>query len=144
MRYPVSARKNRGAGMVEFALVIVMTCLLLFAGLEFGRMVLVYTDVASAARIGLRYAMTHGSKRSGTPGNPDGPATVAGIQAVVRDYAKSGTLDPSQLAITVTYPNTFKDPTFPVEIIVTYNYDPLTVLPLAVPLKTVTRGIITY
>ena len=145
MKHTVPSRKESGGTLVEFALVMLMTCLLIFGGLELARMVLVYTDVASAARIGLRYAMTHGNARTGTPGTASGPATVAQIEAVIRDYAKYGTLNPSLLQITVTYPNTTRVPTDPVEIVVTYPYDPfMAMLPLAVPLRTVTRGMITF
>lgn len=145
MKHASPDRKRRGGALVEFALVGLMSLVLLMAGIELGRMILVYTDVASAARIGLRYAMTHGSQRTGTPGTASGPATVTQIQNVVKDYAKYGALNPSRLIITVTYPNTLKDPTNPVEIVVTYPYDPLIgLLPLSVPLKTVTRGMITF
>ena len=140
---------RRGASIVEFALVALQLCLLMLAAVEFGRMVLIYNNVANAARVGVRYAITHGSTRTGAAGAPDGPATAAQIQAVVIDYAKSGLVDINRLIITVAWPglgNT-NDPGFPVSVTVTYRYDPLVgafAIPLNVNMGTTTKGIITF
>ena len=142
------ARSGRqGATMVEFLLVSVQLCLLMLAAFEFGRMVLIYTNVANAARIGVRYAITHGSSRIGAAGTTDGPATAAQIEAMVRDYARSGLVDTSRVIVTVAWP-TNKEPGTPVSVTVTYQYDPFLVAAfgavLNVNMGTTTKGYITY
>ena len=66
-------RLERGAGLIEFALVALQLMLVLLSLLEFGRMVLVSTSVANAARTGVRYAIVHGATRTGT--GVDGPSS---------------------------------------------------------------------
>lgn len=145
--------QTRGSALVEFAFVAFQLLLLIFAALEFCRMVLVYTNVANAARVAARYAITHGSKRTGSGvDGPSGPGNVTNICNVVTDYAKSGLLDTSKLpcaaspgtGIYVTYPNGTSDPGNPVTVTVVYPYDPFTVLPLGVRLGSTTQGVITF
>ncbi len=151
----ISARlPRRGSSLVEFALVALQLSLVMFAGLEFGRMVLVYTNLCNAARVGVRYAIVHGSERTGTGVN--GPASsndicgVAGVggattNGVVADYAKAGLLNPKALSCTVSWPDGgLKTAGSRVQVTVTYPYDPFVVLPLRVTLGTTTEGIITF
>ncbi len=144
MRHSFSG--SRGSTPVEFALVAFQLFLVIFAALEFCRMVVVYTNVANAARVGARYAITHGSYRTGAGADgPSGPGNnPTEVVNVVKDYARSGLLDLSKLEITVTYPNTLNDPGNPVTVKVVYPYDPFTVLPLGVRLGSTTEGIITF
>ena len=120
--------------------------LVIFASFEFGRMILVYTTVASATRIGARYAIVHGntSTASGVNG-PSGPgANPTNVVNVVKDYAKVGLLDSSKLTVTVSYPDTTNSPGSRVTIKTVYAYDPWVVLPLKIPLGTTTQGVITF
>jgi hypothetical protein len=139
--------KSRGSSLVEFALVAFQLSLIVFASLDFSRMVLVYTDLANAARVGARYAITHGSKRTGSGADgPSGPGdNPAQVVSVVKDYARSGLLDPNKLSVSVKYTNSLNDPGNPVVVSVSYTYDPFfTLLPLRVPLGSTTKGIITF
>jgi Flp pilus assembly protein TadG len=54
---------QRGQSLVEFSLVALLTVMMMLFVAEMGRMLLVYTAVANAARAGSRYAIVHG----GTP-----------------------------------------------------------------------------
>ncbi len=63
---PRKSASRRGSSLVEFALVSFQLLLVIFAAFEFGRMILVYTTVASATRIGVRYAIVHGNTSTGT------------------------------------------------------------------------------
>jgi Flp pilus assembly protein TadG len=141
-----SAARRRGSTMVEMALVGVLLFLLLLAAVEFGRMVLVYTNVANSARVGVRYAIVHGSTNTGTgAAGPNGPGATTEIVNVVKDYAKSGLLDRNRMTITVTYPDGgLNSPGSQVSVRVTYPYDPLSVLPLGVTLGSQTTGVITF
>jgi hypothetical protein len=51
----------------SLAVVALMTVIMLLFVVEMGRMVLVYTTVANAARAGVRYAIVHGSSRAVGP-----------------------------------------------------------------------------
>ena len=141
---------KRGASLVEFALVLFQLFLVLFAALEFARIILVYTNVANSARVAVRYAIVHGGTRPGTGIN--GQATAADVCGVVTDYAKSGLLDTGKLVcnattggrISVTWPDATNTPGSRVVVTVVYPYDPFTVLPLKVPLGSSTEGIITF
>ncbi len=73
-------RRSRRAGtsLVEFSVVALLSVLMLLFIVEMGRMLLVYTTVANAARAGLRYAVVHGSTRTAGNGldNASGPPVI--------------------------------------------------------------------
>ncbi len=146
MRKSSKAGSQRGSTLVEFALVAVQLCLVLFAVFEFGRMVLVTTTVANAARAAVRYAIVHGATRTGTGvDGPSSPADTSQISAHVITYASMGLVDTTRLNITITYPDaTTNNPGSRVVVKVVYPYDPFTVLPLHVNLGTTAEGIIAF
>jgi Flp pilus assembly protein TadG len=139
-------RGRRGSTIIEFALVTILLCILLLAGIEFDRMVLVYTTVAHSARMGARYAIVHGSSRSGS--GPDGPSSSADysqITTVVRNFAGAGLLATAGLTVAVTYPDGNNNPGSHVSVSVSYPYDPfLTIMPLRFTLRSSTQGIILF
>ena len=142
---PRKSPSRRGSSLVEFALVSFQLLLVIFASFEFGRMILVYTTVASATRIGARYAIVHGSMSTASGVNgPSGPGSTANVVNVVRDYAGVGLLDLSKLTVTVSYPDASNAPGSRVTVTTRYAYDPWVVLPLNVPLGTTTQGVITF
>jgi len=136
---------QRGSTLIEFAFTAVLVCVLLFASIEFDRMVLVYTTLANSARVGARYAIVHGASRTGTgatgPSGPsDNPTEVVGV---IRNYAAAGLLDTAALNISVKYP-AGNSPGSTVNVTVTYRYDPFTGLPLGVTLGSNTSGVIAF
>lgn len=138
-------RLQRGAGLIEFALVALQLMLVLLSLLEFGRMVLVSTSVANAARTGVRYAIVHGSTRTGT--GVDGPSSSGSTTNVsdnVKYYAGAGLLDPARLTVTVAYPDGNNNPGSRVRVTLNYPYDPFTVLPLRVNLASTSEGVISF
>jgi Flp pilus assembly protein TadG len=70
-----------GQALLEFALTIPIVLVVLFGIFDFGRAMYTYDMVTSAARVGARYAIVHGS--SCTPA-PACTATSAVIQTYVR------------------------------------------------------------
>jgi hypothetical protein len=133
--------------LVEFALVTFMTIILLFAVVEISRMILVYTTVANAARAGSRYAVVHGSDRTGVgPDGPSGPANnPAQVLTVIKNVASAGLLRTSLLLITVNYPAASNDPGDLLSVTVIYPYDPFTAyFPLRVRLGSTTQGVILF
>jgi hypothetical protein len=123
--------RERGANLIEFALVALLLCLLLLVFVDFGRMLLVYNSVNNSARAGVRYAIVHGATRvvgSGVDG-PSGPGNdPEWVVKVVKSFAASAPLNPNSLTVSVTYTpmgglgNSIGDL---VEVVVTYPYDPL-------------------
>lgn len=72
-------RSNKGASVVEFALIAPLLFLLLFGVIEFGRIIITYTGVFTAAREGARYGTTVGDNDDGIPryADCDGIRTAA-------------------------------------------------------------------
>ena len=137
-----------GQGLVEFSLVAVMTVIMLLFVVEMGRMLLVYTTVANAARAGVRYAIVHGSSRAtgSTVYDASGPGSnPAQVLAVVKGFAGAGLLTTSLLVINVTYPGGSNDPGQSVNITVVYPYDPLTTyFSKTLRLGSASQGVIVY
>jgi Flp pilus assembly protein TadG len=140
--------RSAGQSLVEFSLATFMLCMVVLAVFEMGRMVLVYTTVANAARAGARYAVVHGNSRSAGAGtsNASGPSSnPAQVVAVVTDFATAGLLTTSRLVITVAYPGSSNAPGQLVSVTVKYPYDPLTTwLPFRVNLGSTTEGVIAF
>src|SRR6476620_12250533 len=121
MRSRAGLHDCRGQALVEFALCTVLLLAVIFAVVEFGRMVLCYTTIANGARIGARYAIVHGT---------DNLVTTTQIQTAVQDFLHAGTVGAS--TITVNYPGKVDgtssgctDPGCRVNVTVSYPYVPL-------------------
>jgi hypothetical protein len=84
---------KRGATLIEFALVAFLLMMVIFAGFEFNRMILVYTTLASASRAGVRYAIVHGNDRTGTGDPASGPGNTTNVITKVKQFASMGTLN---------------------------------------------------
>ena len=141
-------RRDEGDSLLEFSLVAFMFVMILLAVVEMGRLVLVYTAVSNAAHVGTRYAIVHGSDRtgSGTDG-PSGPGSTTAVETVVQNFASAGLLDTSRLTISVTYPDGSNAPGKNVSVTVTYPYDPIIgyfTPALSVTLGSTSQGIITF
>ena len=133
---------QRGSAIVEFSFVAVLLMLVVFAGIEFDRMVLVYTAVAHSARAGVRYAIVHGSDRTGAGDAASGPLDQSAVIAKVQQFA-TGFLNTAVLNVVVQYPGNNK-PGSVVKVTVTYPYDPIVALPLKVNITSSTQGIIVF
>ena len=118
-----------GQTLVEFSVVTVLTVIMLLFVVETGRMLLVYTTVANAARAGLRYAIVHGNSRSAgaTVDSASGPGNnPTQVVTVVKNFASGGLLSTNRLVVTVTYPGGSNAPGQYVTVSAVYPYDPLT------------------
>ena len=139
---------RRGQGLVEFAVVALMTVIMLLCIVEMGRIVLVATTVANAARAGLRYAVVHGSTRAtgSTVDSASGPGNnPAQVVQAVKNFASAGPLTTSLLVINVTYQGASNDPGQYVNVTVVYPYDPLTnYFSHSLRLGSAAQGIIVY
>jgi Flp pilus assembly protein TadG len=139
---------RNGQTIIEFSVVVLMTVIMLLFVVEMGRMVLVYTTVANAARAGVRYAIVHGSSRTVGTGltNASGPASnPAQVLTVVTDFATAGLITPTLLVINVTYPSGSNAPGQAVNITVVYPYNPLTTyFSKTVRLGSAAQGVIVF
>jgi Flp pilus assembly protein TadG len=138
-------RYSRGSTMIEFAFLSVTLLVLMFFGIELDRMLFVYTCIADSAKAGARYAITHGSDRTGSGvDGPSGPGdSPAQVVAAVQKYAKQ-MINPAALTVTITYPDSANTTGSRVNVLVQYAYDPYTVLPLHVTLSATSQGVITF
>lgn len=99
-------KRQRGDGLVEFALVLPVLLLLIFGILDGGRAVYAYHVVANSAREGARYASV-------------ATRTADEVRSKVLTYAVA--LDPSHLSVVLTYPT---ETTVRVEV--QYDFDLVT------------------
>jgi Flp pilus assembly protein TadG len=83
---------QRGATVVESALVLVFLIMLVVGTFEFGRAVWTYNTIGYAGRVAARYAQVRGTET---------PATDSEIEAVVAANAVG--LDPDQLTVATSW-----------------------------------------
>lgn len=88
-------RGEKGATLVEFAVVAPLLLLLLFGVIEFGRAIATYTAVATAAREAARYGTTVGDNDAGAPRYFD----CDGIRHAAREKVPLIHLDDSDIDI---------------------------------------------
>lgn len=89
---------QRGVSMIEMALVVSVTLLIVFGIMDFGRFM--YTDhaVANLARAGSRWAMVRGSLSTS-------PATATTVSTYVQGIP-TPLLAPASITVTTTWPGT--------------------------------------
>jgi TadE-like protein len=108
-----SSRRQRGQGLVEFAVVLPVFLMMLFGIVDFGRVVWATNSLTNAATEATRFAIVHGGSPSDTcPVGPRGPLAIVpapssscphpsdskqSIYDVARNYAIAG-----GAAVTVT------------------------------------------
>jgi Flp pilus assembly protein TadG len=109
---PIQSRKQRGASLLETAMMIVVIFNVVFWVFEIGWLTYTHSVMADAANEGVRYAVVHSG------GDP------AGTQARVRTFAATSLHNTSALSVTVNFPNNSAAPPNPVEVTVTYTYVP--------------------
>jgi Flp pilus assembly protein TadG len=127
MRLPGTKRwgADRGSSLIEFSFIAFMFIIVLLGVVEMGRMVLVYTTLANAARAGARYAIVHGADQTVSPSGPGNPCTCTQVQTVVKNFASAGLVNTGLLTITVSYPDNSNNAGSRVTVSVSYPYDPL-------------------
>ena len=150
MRSAISVRRRHtsaGSTLIEFALCVFLLMIVLLSVVEMSRLVLVYTAVSNAARAAARYAIVHGSSRTGSGvDGPSGPgANPPQVVQVATNFAKASLINPARLAVTVTYTGG-NSVGSSVQVGVSYSYDPfIGLIPLGgIPLSNVSRGVIVF
>ena len=111
MQETPTLRNQRGATLVEYALVIFVFLLLILGIMEFARVIFTYNTLANAAREGARYGIIHagdGSRDEGVEGVKDAVVNLAtGLDSTVLRNNTSITWDGTvrvTVQVTVSYP----------------------------------------
>ena len=94
-------RKGRGQGMVEFALALPIFLLLVLGVIEFGRLLMTYSAVFSAAREASRYGAAVGTNPLGVPFDHD----CDGIRAAAVRVGGLGGVRTNSIAIRMLGPD---------------------------------------
>jgi Flp pilus assembly protein TadG len=87
-------RNQKGAVIVEHALIFLLFFVVLYAIMEFGRIVYLYNSLAGATREAARYAIVNGSRSAS-------PATNADIRARLLRWGVG--FDPTSLTVNTTW-----------------------------------------
>src|SRR5436190_17901259 len=123
-------RNEKGAVLLEHALVFLLFFVVLYGIMEFGRIVYLYNSLAGATRGAARFAIVHGSRSTA-------PATNDDIRARLLQWGIA--FDPAALTVNTTWsPN--NAPGSRVRIDSSYNISLMTGLIYTAPLRTVSRS----
>jgi Flp pilus assembly protein TadG len=133
-------KDRQGQAQIEFFLVIVLFLMTIFGTFEVCRLLLSFTTLANASRVGVRYATTHGASYDSSTYVADS----ADVTQIVRDYAAGSMIDPTQMTVTTTWLAGTKNPGDLILVQVQYPYQPFVLLPMQTNLATQTEGIITF
>lgn len=100
--------KERGQGMVEFALIASLFIMILLVVFDFGRAIYIYSSVHNAAREGARYGIIH-------------PGDTAGISTAALRLTTG--LDAAQVTVTPSFPSSDT-----IQVTVSYTFHTVTPL----------------
>jgi hypothetical protein len=99
MSQPLQKSRERGQGLVEFALILPILLLTVLLFMSFAQLFNTWSGLQSAAVAGGRYASDTGS--------------LSGVEAVIRDTLAAQAVDPGDVAITLTVLNADGSPKTP-------------------------------
>ena len=120
MASPERKRRQRGSGLVESSLCLLLFFTLVYSVMEFGRIVYSYNILAGATREATRYAIVHGG-RSGSV------ATDSILEGKVKSWSIG--LDRSAIAVNTTWSDaTNKAPGSTVRVVSQYTIAPFSKL----------------
>lgn len=115
-------KRESGQATAEFALTILAFFTLIAFLVDGGRIFGNYVTVAQAARVGARYAITHGSKSA----SPVGPGNYTALRDQVQANAPG--LISASTTVTATWSGSSNDPGSSVTVNVSYSVQPITSL----------------
>jgi Flp pilus assembly protein TadG len=119
-------KDEAGATVAETAVSYTVIFALLFGVIQFCMMVYTYGVYAEAARVGVRYAVEHGTDSTICSGPSTGCAdsTGANVASAVTSYAAQYVSKVSGAQVNVSYPDSSSAPPSRVVVTVTYTYTP--------------------
>lgn len=132
---------------MEFLLSVFMIMFLIFMTFEMAMMMYTYAVIGAAAKIGVRYAIVHGTLSGSCSGPSTGCADSSGTNVVnaAKDYTAFTLHDTSGITVTATYLDASSAPPSRVQVKISYPYIPYINLPFTAPtLKAAAEGRIVY
>jgi Flp pilus assembly protein TadG len=134
LRILVRSKTERGATLVEFALVVMLFMVMVLGIIDFSRALYIYHFLSNSARDATRWTAVNGStcgndnSCNGTGGMNMGPAKDADIIAYVKNRVPTG-IDASLVTVQITWPMQTDSPPIcnPSDSNYTYDYPGCTV-----------------
>jgi Flp pilus assembly protein TadG len=125
---------ERGSAIVEAMLVLMVTLLVIFGGIQFSVVIFGYNSVAFAARAGTRYAIVNGS-------SSPSPCTAAQVQTVVLQNLAG--IPSALVTVTSTWISN-NNPGSTVKVVVSANFTPMVrwVMPSTINVNSTSQMII--
>lgn len=120
-------KNEHGSVMLETAFALSILFTVIWGVVEFSMMGYTYSVYADGARVGVRYAVTHGVDSSTCSGPSTGctDATGANVVSAVTNYVSGLTTLASSVNVNVSYPDSSSAPLSRVIVTVTYQYKPM-------------------
>lgn len=125
-------RENTGAVQVESALCYTIIFTLMLGVMQFCMMIYTYAVLAEAARVGVRYAVVHGTDNTSSCSGPTtgcSDSTGANVVTAVKTYAAGYVSAVPGMQILPTYPDAASTPPSRVVVKINYTYLPFSTLP---------------
>jgi Flp pilus assembly protein TadG len=124
-------RSEKGSLVVETALSLLVVIPMVFWLFEMCMLTYTYSVLGDAARLGVRYAIVHGTDSGNCSGPSGGCADTAGanVKSVVTTAAASSFHDLSKMTVQVSYPDLASNPPSRVNVTINYTYVPYIKLP---------------
>ncbi len=120
------AADDAGLGLVETALSYTAFFFAMVGVIQFCQLIYTYGVYAEAARVGVRYAVQHGtdSTTCSGPSTGCGDATAANVVSAVNAYAARYVTTISGMKVVASYPDSSSAPGARVTVKITYTYAP--------------------
>jgi hypothetical protein len=144
-------RNQRGSTLAEVPLAFLWVFTAMFGLTESARLMLAYTTLSDAARAGTRYAIVHGSYRTGSGiDGPSGPGKTANVVTVVKQITSAAGLSSSKVTVddtdTTMYPDGTNNIGARVKVKVSYPFTSVLslIVPFSVTIGSTSEGTICY
>lgn len=141
-------RDTHGSAMIETSLALLLAFPMLFFAFELCMFTYTQAVLGDAARVGVRYAIVHGTDSTLCSGPSTGCADSSGANVVsqVQNYSSKWINTPKSVTVTVTYPDASSAPPTRVNVAVTYTYLPFFAgnSSIAIPIRATAEGRIVY
>lgn len=121
------AGDSTAASTVETALAFLLAIPTVFVAFELCILAYAQAILSDSARVGVRYAIVHGTDSSvcSGPSTGCGDQLGANITSAVQQYSSQFLKDLSNVSVTVSYPDASSAPPARVQVTVNYTYVPV-------------------
>ena len=136
-----------GSLLLETALALMLALPVIFGVFEICMFTYTLSVLEDAARMGVRYAIVHGSDSGNCsgPGSRCADSAAANVQSAVQQNAANSLHDTSAMTVNVSYPDGSSSPPSRVIVAIRYTYVPYLNLPgLAQGMSATAEGRIVY